>query len=254
MKTSHCLEGVFSDLLFEAVNSNIKKGHMSIKVFEAGNVFKKEKNGFTQSLHLSGIVYHHEPQQTWSQRVLEYDFFSLKAEISRLLQTLGMQNIEFQKDSSLAPFNENALDIFIGKQKIAVMGEIDLSVTEKLIKKQAYGFVIYPDKIPSSSVNPKIVKTSKFPLSTRDINIVINKSISYEEVKSLISLARIKHLVSFNLIDIFEGKDIPKGSVSMTLRFTFQSKTKSLLESEINSSMQMMLKLLEKRLNAKIRS
>jgi phenylalanyl-tRNA synthetase beta chain len=248
------LRGSLFRSLFAAVNSNIKKGHMSIKIFEAGNVFKKEKNGFSQLLHFSGIVYHHEPLQTWSQRVLVYDFFSLKAEISKLLQTLGMQNIEFQKASSLVPFNENALDIYIGKQKIAVMGEIDLSVTEKLIKKQAYGFVIYPDKIPSSSVNPKIVKTSKFPLSTRDINIVINKSISYEEVKSLISLAGIKHLVYFNLIDIFEGKDIPKGSVSMTLRFTFQSKNKSLLESEINSSMQMMLKLLEKRLNAKIRS
>jgi len=248
------LRGSLFRSLFAAVNSNIKKGHMSIKVFEAGNVFKKEKNSFTQLLHLSGIVYCHEPQQTWSQRVLAYDFFSLKAEISKLLQTLGMQNIKFQKASSLAPFNENALDIFIGKQKIAVMGEIDLSVTEKLIKKQAYGFVIYPDKIPSSSVNPKIVKTSKFPLSTRDINIVINKSSSYEEVKSLISLAGIKHLVSFNLIDIFEGKDIPKGYLSMTLRFTFQSKIKSLLESEIYSSMQMMLKLLEKRLNAKIRS
>ena len=248
------LRGSLFRSLFAAVNSNIKKGHMSIKVFEAGNVFKKEKNDFSQLLHFSGIVYHHEPPQTWSQRVLVYDFFSLKAEISKLLQTLGMQNIEFQKASSLAPFNENALDIYIGKQKIAVMGEIDLSVTEKLIKKQAYGFVIYPDKIPSSSVNPKIVKTSKFPLSNRDMNIVLNKSISYEEVKSLISLAGIKHLVSFNLIDIFEGKDIPKGFVSMTLRSTFQSKTKSLLESEINSSMQMMLKLLEKRLNAKIRS
>jgi len=248
------LRGSLFRSLFAAVNSNIKKGHMSIKAFEAGNVFQKEKNGFTQSLHLSGIVYHHEPQKTWSQRALAYDFFSLKAEISKLLQTLGIQNIEFQKVSSLAPFNENALGIFIGKQKIALMGEINLSVTEKLIKKQAYGFVIYLDKIPSSSVNPKIVKTSKFPLSTRDINIVINKSISYEEIKSLISHARIRHLVSFNLIDIFAGKDIPKGSVSMTLRFTFQSKTKSLLESEINSSMQMMLKLLEKRLNAKIRS
>jgi len=227
---------------------------MSIKVFEAGNVFKKEKNGFTQSLHLSGIVYHHEPQQTWSQRVLVYDFFSLKAEISKLLKTLGMQNIEFHKVSSLAPFNENALGIFIGKQKIAVMGEIDLSVTEKLIKKQAYGFVIYPDKITSSYVNPKIAKTSKFPLSTRDINIVINKSIAFEEVESLIYQRAIKHLVSFNLINTFDGKDIPRGSVSMTLRFTFQSKTKSLLESEINSSIQMIFKLLEKRLNAKIRS
>jgi len=248
------LRGSLFRSLFAAVNSNVKKGHTSIKVFEAGNVFKKEKSGFTQSLHLSGIIYHHEPQQTWSQKELTYDFFSLKAEISKLLQTLGMQNIELQKASSLAPFNENVLDIFIGKQKIGVMGEIDLSVTEKLVKKQAYGFVIYPEKISLSSVNPKIVKTSKFPLSTRDINIVIDKSISYEEVESLISQGTIKHLVSFNLINTFEGKDIPKGSVSMTLRFTFQSNTKSLLESEINSSMQTILKLLEKRLNAKIRS
>ena len=221
---------------------------------EKQDVFKKEKSGFTQSLHLSGIIYHHEPPQTWSQKELTYDFFSLKAEISKLLQTLGMQNIELQKASLLAPFNENVLDIFIGKQKIGVMGEIDLSVTEKLVKKQAYGFLIYPEKISLSSVNPKIVKTSKFPLSTRDINIVIDKSISYEEVESLISQGAIKHLVSFNLINTFEGKDIPKCSVSMTLRFIFQSNAKSLQESEINESIQMILKLLEKRLNAKIRS
>jgi phenylalanyl-tRNA synthetase beta chain len=200
------------------------------------------------------MIYYHEPQQTWSQKELIYDFFSLKGEIAKLLQTLGMQNIELQKASSLAPFNENTLDIFIGKQKIGVMGEIDLSVTEKLVKKQAYGFVIYPEKISLAFINPKIEKTSKFPLSTRDINVVLDKSIAYEEVKRLISQGAIKHLVSFNLINTFEGKDIPKGSVSMTLRFTFQSNTKSLLESEINRSMQMTLNLLEKRLNAKIRS
>ena len=248
------LRGSLFRSLFAAVNSNVKKGYSSIKIFEAGNVFKKEKSGFNQSLHLSGMIYYHEPQQTWSQKELIYDFFSLKGEISKLLQTLGMQNIEFQKTSSLMPFNENALDIFIGKQKIAVIGEIELSVTEKLVKKQAYGFVIYPEKISLASINPKIVKTSKFPLSTRDINVVLDKSISYEEVERSISQGTIMHLVSFNLINTFEGKDIPKGSVSMTLRFTFQSNTKSLLESEINRSMQMTLNLLEKRLNAKIRS
>jgi len=248
------LRGSLFRSIFAAVNSNVKKGYTSIKVFEAGNVFKKEKNGFTQSLHLSGIIYYHEPQQTWSQKELTYDFFSLKAEISKLLQTLGIQNIEFQKASPLMPFNENGLDIFQGKQKIAVIGEIDLSVTEKLLKKQAYGFVIYPEKISFAPINSKIKKTSKFPLSTRDINIVIDKSISYEEVKSVISQGGIKYLVSFDLINTFEGKDIPKDSVSMTLRFTFQSNTKSLLESEINRSIQMTLKLLEKRLNAKIRS
>ena len=132
------LRGSLFKSLFSAVNNNVKKGHTSIKVFEAGNVFKKEKNGFTQSLHFSGMIYHHEPQQTWSQKQLTYDFFSLKAEISKLLQTLGMQNIELQKTSSVKPFNENVLDIFLSKQKIGVIGEIDLSVTEKASEETSF--------------------------------------------------------------------------------------------------------------------
>ena len=248
------LRGSLFRSIFAAVNNNAKKGYSSIKVFEAGNVFKREKSGFTQLLHLSGVIYHHEPQQTWSQKELDYDFYSLKAEISKLLQTLGIQNIVFQKASSSMPFNENALDVFVNKHKIGVIGEIDLSVTEKLVKKQAYGFEIYPEKISLVSSNPKIKKTSKFPLSNRDINIVIDKSIAYKDVENFIAKGAIRFLTSYSLINTFEGKDIPKGFVSMTLRFTFQSNTKSLLETEINGSIQKILKLLEKRLNAKIRS
>ena len=164
------------------------------------------------------------------------------------------QNIMFQKASSLMPFNENALDIFIDKHKIAVIGEIDLSVTEKLVKKPAYGFEIYPENISIVASNPKIKKTSKFPLSTRDINIVLNKSVAYQEAESLIAESAIKNLASFSLINTFEGKDIPKGFISMTLRFVFQSNKQSLLESDINGSMQNLFKLLQRKLNAKIRS
>ncbi len=248
------LRGSLFQSLFSAVNSNVKKGHTSIRVFEVGNVFKKEKNGFTQLLHLSGIIHHYEPQIAWSQKELTFDFFSLKAEISQIFQTLGLTNIKFQKLSSSMPFNENALEIMIGKQKIAAIGEIDLSVTDKLIKKSAYGFEIYPEKISLIFKNPKIQKTSKFPLSSRDINIVINKSVAYQEVESLIASGKIKHLASFSLISTFEGKDIPKDSVSMTLRFIFQSNKQSLLESEINESIQNLFRILEKKLNAKIRS
>ena len=249
-----CLRGSLFRSLFSAVNFNVKKGYSSIKVFEVGNVFKKKNRDFAQSLHLSGIIYFHDLHQGWSQKKIIYDFFSLKAEVSKLLQTLGIQNTEFHKARSSSPFNENALDIFLGKQKIGVIGEIDLSITEKLIKKTTYGFEIYPEKISLSFKNPKIKKTSKFPLSTRDINIVVDKSFVYKDVEKAMSKRAIKNLTSFNLVNTFEGNDIPKGFVSMTLRLTFQNNQKSLLESEINSSMQMILKLLEKRLNAKIRS
>ena len=248
------LRGSLFRALFFAVNANVKKGYSSIKVFEVGNVFKKEKSRFTQSLNLSGIIYYHEPEQTWNQKKFVYDFFSLKAEITKLLKTLGMQNIEFEKASSLMPFNENALDIFLGKQKIAVIGEIDLSVSKRLIKKPAFGFEIYPEKISLLNKNPKIKKTSKFPLSTRDINIVIDKSVAYQKVESLIAKGPIKHLASFNLINTFEGKDIPKGSISMTFRFIFQSNSMSLTESDISLSMNHITEILIKSFQVSVRA
>ena len=106
-----------------------------------------------------------------------------------------MQN--FTKQVLLIPFNENVLAIFLGKQKIGLIGEIDLSITDKLIKKTAYGFEIYPEKISLFLKNPKIKKISKFPLSSRDINIILDKSITYQEVESLISQGVINHLTSF---------------------------------------------------------
>ena len=248
------LRGSLFKALFSAVNSNIKKGYTSIKVFEVGNVFRKEKKGFAQLMHLSGIIYHHETRLNWSLRKFKYDFYSLKAEIFKILQTLGVQNFKFQKANSAMPFNKNAIDIFIEKQKIGVIGEIDLSVTDKLIKKPAFGFEIYPEKISLKSKLPKLKTTSKFPLSARDINIVIDKSIAYVEIENVIKKGKIKHLVSFNLISTFEGKDIEKGFISMTLRFVFQSKNKSLQESDVNESMKKAFQLFEKRLNAKIRS
>ena len=248
------LRGSLFKSLFSAVNNNVKKGYASIKVFEVGNVFRKEKNGFLQSTHLSGIIYNHEIQLNWALKKFTYDFFSLKAEILKVLHTLDMRNVQLKKANSAMPFSENAVEIFVNRQKIGVIGEIDLSITEKLIKKPAFGFEIYPDKISLQSKHPKIKTTSKFPHSARDINIVIDKSFSYAEIENVIKKGKIKNLVSFSLVNTFEGKGIKAGFISMTLRFVFQSKTKSLLESDVNGSMNKAFQLLKKRLNAKIRS
>ena len=61
------LRGSLFRSLFTTVNTNIKKGYTSVK-FLKQETYLKEKNCFTQSFHFSGIVYHHETQQTWSQK------------------------------------------------------------------------------------------------------------------------------------------------------------------------------------------
>ena len=248
------MRGSLFGSLFSAINLNVKKGHSAIKFFEEGNVFHKTKNGFAQETHLSGLVYYHEQQKTWSNKYFQYDFYSLKAEVLKLLQSLRVQSIHLAPNSSATIFTANAMDIFSGKKKIGMLGEINPSATQKLIKNPAFGFEIYPENISTKPAVPKLKPVSKFPSSSRDLNILVDKSYSYAEIERVLLNGKIKFLHTLALANTFEGPGISDGSISLTLRFMFQSPVKSLQESEINASMDYAFNLLHKALSVKIRS
>jgi phenylalanyl-tRNA synthetase beta chain len=248
------MRGSLFGSLFSAINLNVKKGYSAMKFFEHGNVFRKIKNGFAQESNISGLIYFHESQKTWSDKSLQYDFYSLKAEVLKLLETLRVRSIQLIPNSSSTIFTANAMDIYAGKKKIGMLGEINPTATQKLIKNPAFGFEIYPEKISTKSSTLKLKPISKFPSSSRDLNILINQSYSYAEIETVLLNSKIQFLHSLGLANTFEGKGIPDGSISMTLRFMFQSPVKSLKESEINTSMDKVFHLLNKTFKAKIRS
>jgi len=248
------LRGSLFGAIFIALNENLKRGFTSMKVFESGNVFQKVGKAYQQEAHIAAITYHHEPQKNWTSHEFKYDFFSLKAEVLKLLTTLGIEDVLLKPSPSSKVFNQNSLAIFINTKQIGMMGEINLSATQKLLSKPAFGFELYPERMAVSTKSVKLRSVSKFPASTRDINIIIQKSHNYSDVESAFLKQKIKFLLSFELSNTFEGKSIPEGSISMTLRMVFQSNEKSLLESEITQSVDATIKMLNKALQAEIRS
>tara|TARA_B110000003_G_scaffold184704_1_gene183608 strand:+ start:1 stop:1011 length:1011 start_codon:yes stop_codon:yes gene_type:complete len=248
------MRGSLFGSLFSAVNLNVKKGYSATKFFEHGNVFHKINNDFAQESHISGLIYFHESQKTWNDKSFQYDFYSLKADVLKLLETLKVKSIKLVPNSSGTIFTANAMDIVVEKKKIGMLGEINPTSTQKLIKNPAFGFEIYPEKISTKPSALKLKPVSKFPSSSRDLNILINKSYTYAEIETVLLNGKIKFLQSLALANTFEGKGIPDGSISMNLRFMFQSPSKSLQESEINESMDHAFSLLNKLLKARIRS
>ncbi len=61
----------------------------------------------------------------------------------------------------------------------------------------------------------------RFPSAERDISFVVSKDVAYRALRQGILGLKIPELVDMNLIDIYEGDQIPAGRVSMTLRLTF---------------------------------
>ena len=68
------MRGSLFGSLFSAINLNVKKGYSAMKFFEHGNVFHKVKNDFAQESHISGLIYFHESQKTWSDKSLPIRF------------------------------------------------------------------------------------------------------------------------------------------------------------------------------------
>ena len=91
-------------------------------------------------------------------------------------------------------------------------------------------------------------------LSSRDINIIVSKSHPYHSIETILSSKKINYLEYFQLINTYEGPEVPKDAVSYTIRLVFQSNKKSLSEEEINGAIAKTLELLFLATGAKIRS
>jgi phenylalanyl-tRNA synthetase beta chain len=100
------------------------------------------------------------------------------------------------------------------------------------------------------SFNPIV----KFPQVTRDLSLVIDRKISYQEVEKLVKSLHLSRLDAIRLFDVFENDKIGKDKKSFAISFTFSDKEKTLTDGEIEDMMNKIISLFESQLNAVIRS
>jgi len=68
----------------------------------------------------------------------------------------------------------------------------------------------------------------KYPRVERDLSIMIGREVAYATILGGIRGLGIAELIDIELIDVYEGNKIPREKVSITLRFTFQDREKTL--------------------------
>ena len=94
---------------------------------------------------------------------------------------------------------------------------------------------------------------SKYPEVHRDISMILDKNISYENVERLTKELNISKLVNIKLFDIFESEKLGGDKRSLAISFTFADKEKTLTDKEIDTMMNKIIVSYEKDLGAEIR-
>ncbi len=238
------LNGILTALAF-----NYNHRNKNVKLYELANIY------LPKSLPLTELP--DERMQFTLGFYGEGDFFTLKGVVEEALVAVGLTGtIRYLPDAKknfLHP-GRQALIEYEGKV-IGYLGEVHPLVGKNYsIGERAYVAVLdLPAFLENTSFLHKFAGIAKYPAVSRDLSMVVPKTILAGQIEEVIKNKGGKLLENCKLFDIYEGDQIKEGYKSMAYSISFRALDHTLDDTEISGVMEKILTGLEK-LGVKLRA
>jgi phenylalanyl-tRNA synthetase beta chain len=243
---------LFSGL--ESVVHNINRRNNSLKFFEFGKTYHKFESGYSEQKHLTLFVSGNRTKQSWHITQKTSDFFYLKGTVTSVLNRLGIQNLKTSPTKNDV-FSEG-ITLSLGKIKLVDLGVVKRSVLKEFGIKQEVLFADFNWENVLKVGGKSQIKTAelpKFPAVKRDFALLLDDSVSFNEIYNLAFQAEKKLLKEVDLFDVYEGDKLEKGKKSYAVSFLLQDENKTLNDVEIDKIMQKLQQTYEKNVGATLR-
>ena len=239
--------------LLQTLTYNNNQGSENIKIFEIGSVFtKNNSNKIDERIVASALTSGIEGKDNWSGSNKPMDFFDLKGNLETVLQDLSKFTFKKGQISYLHPGKTAFL--YKAQKLVGYIGAVNPKLLDKFdIKDEVNFFEIDINEI-SSNKNLKFSKFSRYPLAQRDLSFVVDEGIASSTITSAIASNAGTNLKEINLFDVYVGKGISKGEKSLTYSLSWQSKSRTLTDEEVDKIVVKIVSFLSKKFNAKLRT
>jgi phenylalanyl-tRNA synthetase beta chain len=239
----------------ETVAHNLNRKNNNIRFFEFGKTYSTDGVGsYAEDNHLCLFATGTKIEGSWNTKAQKADFYFVKAVVEKIAALAGLVINDFAIVAN-EKLN-NAIEIKIKNEVAAVIGEVNKKTADKFDCKQTVFFAdISWDKLMQLNKKNSISfkEIPKFPAVQRDLAIVVDKSIVYQQIEKTTFAAKLSKLKNVSLFDIFESEKLGANKKSMAVSFTFLDEEKTMTDSEIDGMMNKIIGAYEKELNAEIR-
>ncbi|WNB18273.1 phenylalanine--tRNA ligase subunit beta [Marivirga arenosa] len=255
-KLSEDLGVMRQDLMFTALDVlayNINRRQTDLKFYEFGKIYKKINAKYKEEMRLGIYLTGKNEAENWirkNESVKFHDLYSAVLKIFNKFNAESIENEEFHDDCF-----DYGLKLKINRKTVAELGKISKKALKLSGLKQEvfYANINWDALLKLVNTNIQFEAVSKFPEVRRDLSLVIDENISYDEIKK-ISLKQAQYLISnIDVFDVYQGDKIEKGKKAYALSFTLQDKTKTLTDKIIDKTMDKLMKAFEKEIGAVIR-
>ena len=134
-------------------------------------------------------------------------------------------------------------DIIVGDETVGFLGEIHPEVADNYgIGTKVYVAVLDVKSLTGlADFEIKYEGVAKFPAVTRDICLVMNKSLMAGQVEEIIKKYSGEFLEDYNLFDVYEGEQLGSDEKSLAYSIRFRAKDRTLEEKDITAAMDKIL-------------
>ena len=127
-------------------------------------------------------------------------------------------------------------------------------VTTHKIKSRGICFIELDMKTLGKLKAPKRFSSiPKFPASERDLTFTLDEKVKISEVEQVICSVSSKIRAKTEVVDIYRGKGLPEGKKNVSVRFIYQSMTRTLTDKEVDDDQKKIVGEVKKSLGGRLR-
>jgi phenylalanyl-tRNA synthetase beta chain len=220
--------------MLNSLSTNYNRRNKDVKLFELAKIYLPTENDLPD-----------ERVQFTLGSFGNVDFFTMKGVVEEFLSEVGIDDkLTYNADAKknfLHPGRQ--AEISLDGKVLGYLGEVHPTVLNNYgIGDRAYVAVLdMPVITELANFDIKYTGIAKFPAVTRDLSMVMPKSMPVGDVEAIIAKRGGKLVENYNLFDIYEGSQIKEGFKSVAYSISFRANDRTLEDKDITPVMEKIL-------------
>jgi phenylalanyl-tRNA synthetase beta chain len=244
--------------LLTAVRHNLNHGMRDICLFEIGRVFAANQTPgeMPHEREALALVATGSKLQAGVAITSEFDFFDLKGALEAAVEAMNLPALKFTAGKVRHLRNGQAAGISIrGGKKIGTIGTLAESIATNYKFRQGI-LVAELDLSALLELADEPVFYSplpRFPSVVRDVSLLLDRKVTVSSLLEAVAAEDVAERQATQLVGVFEGKTIPSGKRSVTLRLEYRGADRTLRDADVDEMHWRIVRALEQKFGAEVR-
>ena len=192
----------------------------------------------------------------WQTNATAVDFYTVKGLVESIVAVLGLtEKISYQATTAIPEMHPGRTAwIYLEDEVVGFVGQVHPTTAKAYDIPETYVAELNLQQLVATEAGGVTYEAvSKFPAVSRDSALLVDETVTNQELVKTISDNAGKYLKEIHLFDVYQGEKLGAGKKSMAYSLTFVNAEATLVDEEINRSMEKVEKALIEKHQVEVR-